>query len=133
MNRVAQIIAPKTVATLIKAARAYPKWKAENSPGLKPWIFPDQNKLSPLNVLDVRTSPDIEITSVDEEEQQQVSEEAPSPSNLSDTVCTTDVGNVEVEGDGVESDMESKEMEEKPVIDEEAIVPESAARSISIA
>lgn len=120
------MIAPKTVAMLIKAARVYPKWKAENSPAIKPWIFPEQNKLAPLNVSDVRTSPDVEITAADEEEQQQVSDEAPPISDLIDTL--PGVGRDDVIIDG-ESEVVSIETGEREIINEEAIVPQSVPES----
>ncbi|VDK22184.1 unnamed protein product [Taenia asiatica] len=88
VNRIAQIIAPKTVSMLIKAARAYPEWKAQNSPTVKPWIFPEQNKLEPLNASDVRSLPDLNIAAVDEDEQRQVTDEAPLLVDLGDSASS---------------------------------------------
>ncbi len=79
VNRIAQIIAPKTVSKLIKAARAYPEWKAKNAPAVKPWIFPEQNTLAPLNIADVSETPDVAIDTIDEEEGRQVTDTAPPP------------------------------------------------------
>lgn len=111
VNRIAQIIAPKTVSMLIKAARAYPEWKAQNSPTVKPWIFPEQNKLEPLNASDVRSLPDVNIAAVDEDEQRQVTDEAPPLVDLGDSASS--LGDFE------------EEASEKVTI-EEAIVPQSA-------
>ncbi|CDS40317.1 PCTP protein [Echinococcus multilocularis] len=111
VNRIAQIIAPKTVSVLIKAARAYPEWKAQNSPTVKPWIFPEQNKLEPLNASDVLSLPDVNIAAVDEDEQRQVTDEAPPLADLGDS--TSSLGDFEDDAD-------------EKVIKEEAIVPQSA-------
>lgn len=78
VNRIAQIIAPKTVAKLVKAARAYPAWKAKNSPHIKPWIYPEQNTLAPLNLADVSLVPDVPIDTIDEEEGNVVPDSAPA-------------------------------------------------------
>ncbi|VDO12398.1 unnamed protein product [Rodentolepis nana] len=74
VNKIAQIIAPTTVSKLVKAARAYPEWKAQNSPSIKPWIYPEQNKLAPLNTQDILSSPDYELS----DKETEVSEDASS-------------------------------------------------------
>jgi len=41
------------MARLQKACRNYNAWKARHSPEHKPWLFPDQNSLPPLNPADI--------------------------------------------------------------------------------
>nr|CDS27925.2 PCTP protein [Hymenolepis microstoma] len=115
VNKIAQIIAPSTVSKLVKAARAYPEWKAKNSPSIKPWIYPEQNKLAPLNVQDILSSPDFELSAKEAE----VSEDAPSTitellEDLADDE-KTDVNN--------KSEVSDKKMVK---VVEEDIVPQSA-------
>ncbi|KAL5111815.1 START domain-containing protein 10 [Taenia crassiceps] len=114
VNRIAQIIAPKTVSMLIKAARAYPQWKAQNSPTVKPWLFPEQNKLKPLNASDVRSLPDVNIAAVDEDEQGQVTDEAPPLVDFGDSVSSL-------------GDFEDEASEKVSIA--EAIVPQNAPES----
>lgn len=59
VNWCSTIMAPNTCHELIEKARAYPSWKAQNLPNMKPWLFPEQNTLPPLNLNDVMSSPDI--------------------------------------------------------------------------
>lgn len=120
MNRVAQVIAPRTVSTLVKAARAYPQWKAQNSPSVKPWLYPEQNRLAPLNVSDVLCSSDIKILDKDETEEIDVPEDAPSVfADLSD--CGSSI----VDGENDVSDKTGVSDKQSVVIEDE-IVPQSA-------
>ncbi|VDM15888.1 unnamed protein product [Hydatigera taeniaeformis] len=114
VNRIAQIIAPKTVSMLIKAARAYPEWKAQNSPTVKPWLFPEQNKLEPLNASDVCSLPDVNIAAVDEDEQRQITDEVPPLADFGDS--TSSLGDFE------------DDAKEKVTI-EDSIVSSDASRS----
>jgi len=41
------------MAKLQKACRSYNDWKAKHSPEHKPWLFPEQNSLPPLNPADI--------------------------------------------------------------------------------
>jgi len=41
------------MAKLQKACRNYNAWKAEHTPELKPWLFPEQNTLPRLNPADI--------------------------------------------------------------------------------
>ncbi|ETN79127.1 START domain protein [Necator americanus] len=42
VNRLTRVIAPKVIKRLHKACLAYPDWKEDNQPHLKPWIFAEQ-------------------------------------------------------------------------------------------
>ncbi|EYC23413.1 hypothetical protein Y032_0015g2638 [Ancylostoma ceylanicum] len=42
VNRLTRVIAPKVIKRLHKACLAYPEWKEENHPNLKPWIYAEQ-------------------------------------------------------------------------------------------
>ncbi|KAM7540282.1 hypothetical protein Aperf_G00000032358 [Anoplocephala perfoliata] len=126
VNRVAQVIAPKTVATLVKAARAYPQWKAQNSPSVKPWLFPEQNKLAPLNVSDVLSSPDIKISDKDDADETDVPDDAPS--TLADILSDYASSIVDGENDVID---ETADVNDKKLVDvvEDDIVPQSAPSS----
>lgn len=41
-NRLTKIVGPKIIKKLHKACINYPKWKAQNQPGWKPWLYPEQ-------------------------------------------------------------------------------------------
>lgn len=36
---------PQAMRKIYKAAVKYPEWKRKHDPGLKPWMFPEQNTL----------------------------------------------------------------------------------------
>jgi hypothetical protein len=55
VNKAAQILAPKVMSKLHKACKGYDGWKAKHNPGLKPWLFPEQNTLPKLNLDDIRS------------------------------------------------------------------------------
>ncbi|VDL42656.1 unnamed protein product [Hymenolepis diminuta] len=118
VNKIAQIIAPSTVSKLVKAARAYPQWKAQNSPSIKPWIYPEQNKLAPLNFEDILSSPDFEMSAKDETEEIEVPEDASS------TIAETSENLVD-DDKGCESD-KTAVSNTMPEVVEEAIVPQCA-------
>ncbi|KAK6737283.1 hypothetical protein RB195_019776 [Necator americanus] len=42
VNRLTRVNAPKVIKPLHKACLAYPDWKEQNQPHLKPWIFAEQ-------------------------------------------------------------------------------------------
>ncbi|KAL4230161.1 START domain-containing protein 10 [Mactra antiquata] len=49
VNKVTKILAPKIISRIHKACKNYPRWKSENSPHFKPWIFPEQMTLPRLD------------------------------------------------------------------------------------
>ncbi|XP_068460316.1 START domain-containing protein 10 [Clinocottus analis] len=50
VNRVSQFVAPKAMRKIYKASLKYPDWKRKHNPGLKPWMFPEQNVLPCVSV-----------------------------------------------------------------------------------
>jgi hypothetical protein len=55
VNKSTQWLAPKVITKLRKACLSYNEWKKDNSPGYKPWIYPEQNTLPLLNPADILT------------------------------------------------------------------------------
>jgi hypothetical protein len=53
INKLAHILAPKVVDRLHQACRDYPKWKSKHDPRYKPWLYPEQMSLPPLDPNDL--------------------------------------------------------------------------------
>ncbi|KJH49166.1 START domain protein [Dictyocaulus viviparus] len=47
VNRITRVLAPKLIRKLHDACLAYTKWKEENQPDFKPWIYPKQQACYP--------------------------------------------------------------------------------------
>ncbi|PNF37216.1 hypothetical protein B7P43_G00497 [Cryptotermes secundus] len=58
VNKVTQIFAPKLVKKLLKASKAYPEWKEQNSPDWKPWHNPEQMTAPRITIQDCMKTPD---------------------------------------------------------------------------
>ncbi|KAK7155960.1 hypothetical protein R3I94_006127 [Phoxinus phoxinus] len=62
VNKSSQFLAPKAMKRISKACVRYPEWKQKHSPGFKPWLFPEQNRLSsiPLSELCIQHAESLE-------------------------------------------------------------------------
>ncbi|XP_053399940.1 START domain-containing protein 10-like [Mercenaria mercenaria] len=54
VNKATKILAPKIITRIQKACKGYPRWKAQNNPHLKPWIFPEQMTLPRLDMAQIK-------------------------------------------------------------------------------
>ncbi|KAL0267493.1 UNVERIFIED_CONTAM: hypothetical protein PYX00_009745 [Menopon gallinae] len=52
VNKCTQILAPKYVRQIEKAARGYAAWKEHHNPNFKPWIHPEQKTATKISVTD---------------------------------------------------------------------------------
>ncbi|KAB7501109.1 PCTP-like protein [Armadillidium nasatum] len=50
VNRLTDVLAPKMINVLHKACNEYTKWKLENNPHFKPWIYPEQMTLPRISL-----------------------------------------------------------------------------------
>ncbi|XP_056456527.1 START domain containing 14 [Gadus chalcogrammus] len=66
VNKASQILAPKVMKSVHKAGQDYPKWKAENVPDEKPWLFPVQNNLPMMDPLELSLQRADSLENVDE-------------------------------------------------------------------
>lgn len=66
VNRASQILAPKVMRCVHKAGKNYPKWKSENSPNQKPWLFPEQNTLPMMDPAELSLQRADSLENVDE-------------------------------------------------------------------
>ncbi|KAG9338674.1 hypothetical protein JZ751_025512, partial [Albula glossodonta] len=53
VNKASQVLAPKVLKCVHKAGQNYPEWKEQNSPGHKPWLYPEQSQLPEMRVADL--------------------------------------------------------------------------------
>lgn len=53
VNKATQWLAPKVISKLHKASLGYEEWKEKNNPQFKPWMYPHQSSLPPVNSKDI--------------------------------------------------------------------------------
>lgn len=54
-NRLTKVVGPRVIKKLHKACINYPKWKSQNQPHYKPWLYPEQQiNLERINLSDCR-------------------------------------------------------------------------------
>ncbi|XP_068596730.1 START domain-containing protein 10 [Brachionichthys hirsutus] len=66
VNRVSQFVAPKAMRKIYKASLKYPEWKRKHEPGLKPWVFPEQNVLPCVSVAELAVQRADSLENIDE-------------------------------------------------------------------
>ncbi|XP_047441040.1 START domain-containing protein 10 [Mugil cephalus] len=66
VNRVSQFVAPKAMRKIYKASLKYPEWKRKHNPGLKPWIYPEQNTLPSLQASELTLQRAESLDNIDE-------------------------------------------------------------------
>ncbi|XP_060627299.1 START domain-containing protein 10 [Anolis sagrei] len=66
VNKLSQFLAPKTMKKMHKACLKYPEWKQRHNPPFKPWLFPEQNTLSPLSLSELAIQHADSLENIDE-------------------------------------------------------------------
>uniref|UniRef100_A0A8D2ZZP0 START domain-containing protein 10 n=1 Tax=Scophthalmus maximus TaxID=52904 RepID=A0A8D2ZZP0_SCOMX len=66
VNRVSQFVAPKAMRKIYKASLKYPEWKRKHNPGLKPWMFPEQNTLPCISASELTVQRADSLENIDE-------------------------------------------------------------------
>ncbi|KAI1898082.1 hypothetical protein AGOR_G00068680 [Albula goreensis] len=66
VNKASQVLAPKVLKCVHKAGQNYPEWKEQNSPDLKPWLYPEQSQLPEMRVADLLLQRGDSLENVDE-------------------------------------------------------------------
>lgn len=66
VNKCSQLLAPKAMLRLYRAAQRYPCWKQQHSPAWKPWLYPEQCRLPPLAVEELSLQRSASLPDIDE-------------------------------------------------------------------
>ncbi|XP_014189771.1 START domain containing 14 [Haplochromis burtoni] len=66
VNKASQVLAPKVMKSVHKAGQEYSNWKSQNSPDLKPWLYPEQNTLPMMDPAELSIQRADSLENVDE-------------------------------------------------------------------
>ncbi|MEQ2283649.1 hypothetical protein AMECASPLE_013645 [Ameca splendens] len=66
VNKASQVLAPRVMKCVHKAGQNYSAWKQQNSPNLKPWLYPEQSNLPMMDPADLSIQRADSLQNVDE-------------------------------------------------------------------
>ncbi|XP_029957993.1 START domain containing 14 [Salarias fasciatus] len=66
INKASQVLAPQVMTHVHTAGKGYQEWKLQNSPGYKPWLYPEQNRLPAMDPAKLSLQRADELEHVDE-------------------------------------------------------------------
>ncbi|XP_013860577.1 START domain containing 14 [Austrofundulus limnaeus] len=66
VNKASQVLAPRVMKSVHRAGQNYLQWKQENSPSLKPWLYPEQSTLPMMNPAQLSVQRADSLENVDE-------------------------------------------------------------------
>ncbi|XP_019376671.1 PREDICTED: PCTP-like protein [Gavialis gangeticus] len=75
VNKSSQYLAPRMLKKLHKACVKYPSWKQQHDVGMKPWLYPEQNKLPTMAVADLALQRADSLENIDESSLLEVKDE----------------------------------------------------------
>nr|XP_013800164.1 PREDICTED: PCTP-like protein [Apteryx mantelli mantelli] len=75
VNKASQYLAPQMLKKLHKACVKYPAWKQQHDVSMKPWLYPEQNKLPPLALSELVLQRAASLENIDESGLSEVKEE----------------------------------------------------------
>ncbi|XP_037117783.1 START domain containing 14 [Syngnathus acus] len=66
VNKASEVLAPKVLKSVHEAGQRYSKWKEQNRPDHKPWLYPDQCTLPKMNPAELAIQRGDSLENVDE-------------------------------------------------------------------
>ncbi|MCJ8739872.1 hypothetical protein PDJAM_G00052260 [Pangasius djambal] len=66
VNKSSQLLAPKAMKRIARACVKYGEWKQRHSPGFKPWLYPEQSRLSSMALSELSLQHADSLENIDE-------------------------------------------------------------------
>ncbi|XP_019726768.1 START domain containing 14 [Hippocampus comes] len=66
VNKASEVLAPRVLKCVHDAGKQYPKWKEQNNPDNKPWLYPEQCRLPRMNPAELAIQRGDSLENVDE-------------------------------------------------------------------
>ncbi|XP_074863761.1 START domain-containing protein 10-like isoform X3 [Carettochelys insculpta] len=78
VNKASQYVAPRMLKKMHKACLKYPSWKQQHNVNVKPWLYPEQNKLPTMLLSDLALQHSASLENIDESSLSEVKDDSGS-------------------------------------------------------